>query len=601
VLLAALAIVAGGDTSAQAGATIAFQSQGPTSAPRDVYGIYTMGSRGEDLKRVSDRGHVSGLGLSPTGDKLAYSMSVFNGPGYGTAASFGDVYVQDLATGAEQMVYQGVNGGNPAFRNVRFTPDGSHLLGAIDGIYSMRTDGTRLRELVDFGQAGLYYPTMSSTGKLAFLSDRTPAGDLFGTTSNGATRLMLYIVDFEGAAPRLLTDPTTYDTVDVPTFRPDGSRVAFPAIKKPDNFYRDFDLDLGTGTAAELTNVRMWPEWETASPESAETMLTASGSDRIDRVDISNGRQLFHLDAWDVQLIRSPQEPGAGWGDPAVGNPPPGAPPETKIDAGPAGATTDSTPTFAFSSSEAGSTFYCRVDGAPFTACASPFTTSPLTGGGHTFQVRAVDAAGATDPSPASRSFSVDSPPVEAASAVPPGRYLLKSERNYVRDRSGPEIALGRLYGDERMDVTYVSPGGWAWGMAYGHVHTCRWAQFQYKHKGKWKERFRKDPHSFTKYSRKCGPSHPIPQSKWSNGETNGRSKGDGSPAKIKSSCRPLHYWDNWSFRKGSGRPEDGQEPKKRTLVLFRYTTPHGKGAMVRLVNSHQWVFVRRKCLKYPI
>src|SRR6185437_11372143 len=45
--------------------------------------------------------------------------------------------------------------------------------------------------------------------------------------------------------------------------------------------------------------------------------------------------------------------------------------PATTIDATPTDPSNDTTPTFSFSSSEAGSTFECRVDGAGWTACSS--------------------------------------------------------------------------------------------------------------------------------------------------------------------------------------------------------------------------------------
>jgi hypothetical protein len=82
--------------------------------------------------------------------------------------------------------------------------------------------------------------------------------------------------------------------------------------------------------------------------------------------------------------------------------------PQTTIDSGPSGLTTDSTPTFTFSSSEGSSSFQCRVDAASFAACSSPFTTAALADGSHTFDVRATDGAGNTDSTPASRSFTVD-------------------------------------------------------------------------------------------------------------------------------------------------------------------------------------------------
>jgi CSLREA domain-containing protein len=94
--------------------------------------------------------------------------------------------------------------------------------------------------------------------------------------------------------------------------------------------------------------------------------------------------------------------------------------PDTVITAGPSGPTNDTTPTFAFSS-EAGATFECRVDTASFATCTSPQTTSPLDGGSHTFEVRARDGAGNSDPSPASRSFAIDtSDPSITLSGPPP-------------------------------------------------------------------------------------------------------------------------------------------------------------------------------------
>jgi hypothetical protein len=81
--------------------------------------------------------------------------------------------------------------------------------------------------------------------------------------------------------------------------------------------------------------------------------------------------------------------------------------PQTTIDSGPAGTTNDPTPTFAFSSTEAGSDFECRLDTGAFAPCASPHTTAPLADGPHTFQVRATDPAGNTDPSPAERNFNL--------------------------------------------------------------------------------------------------------------------------------------------------------------------------------------------------
>jgi large repetitive protein len=83
-------------------------------------------------------------------------------------------------------------------------------------------------------------------------------------------------------------------------------------------------------------------------------------------------------------------------------------PPETTITKGPSGTVTISSATFEFSSSETGSAFECSLDGAAFERCASPKVYSGLTDGSHTFEVRAIDSAGNTDPTPDKRTWTVD-------------------------------------------------------------------------------------------------------------------------------------------------------------------------------------------------
>ena len=95
----------------------------------------------------------------------------------------------------------------------------------------------------------------------------------------------------------------------------------------------------------------------------------------------------------------------------STGPPPDTTAPDTTITEGPTGTTDDETPTFAFTSTEPGSVYECRVDAAAWGECASPWTTAALSDGPHTASVRATDAAGNTDGSPATRSFTVASSP----------------------------------------------------------------------------------------------------------------------------------------------------------------------------------------------
>lgn len=82
----------------------------------------------------------------------------------------------------------------------------------------------------------------------------------------------------------------------------------------------------------------------------------------------------------------------------------------TTIDFGPVdgSATRDPTPMFEFSSSTAGSTFSCRLDGGSWLPCTAPRHLGPLEEGNHNFEVRSTSPSGVTDPTPAASAFVVD-------------------------------------------------------------------------------------------------------------------------------------------------------------------------------------------------
>jgi Flp pilus assembly pilin Flp len=94
-----------------------------------------------------------------------------------------------------------------------------------------------------------------------------------------------------------------------------------------------------------------------------------------------------------------------GPGGPGGGDPP-AAP---TIASGPTNWTSSSNASFTFSSAQAGVGFECKVDGGGFTACTSPFAQGGLSGGAHSFSVRAT--AGGTPGSPATFSWSIWGPP----------------------------------------------------------------------------------------------------------------------------------------------------------------------------------------------
>jgi len=91
--------------------------------------------------------------------------------------------------------------------------------------------------------------------------------------------------------------------------------------------------------------------------------------------------------------------------------------PDTGITQGPSGTVNSSSATFEFNSTEANSTFETRLDNGAWVAngTATSKAYNNLTDGSHTFDVRATDAAGNVDLTPASRSWTVQTdstPPV---------------------------------------------------------------------------------------------------------------------------------------------------------------------------------------------
>ena len=124
---------------------------------------------------------------------------------------------------------------------------------------------------------------------------------------------------------------------------------------------------------------------------------------------------------WDAVLfpLRDTAGNSGSFGPPAgfpkvlsVGNTPADTtPPDTSIASGPSGTISSSSASFSFSATEAGSSFECKLDAGSWAACSSPRELTGLSEGSHNFSVRAKDAAGNTDASEATRSFTVDTTP----------------------------------------------------------------------------------------------------------------------------------------------------------------------------------------------
>ena len=124
-------------------------------------------------------------------------------------------------------------------------------------------------------------------------------------------------------------------------------------------------------------------------------------------------------------------------------------PPRTRIDSGP-GPGSSSRAEFSFSSDDAASTFECRLDAGPWTACASPITYFSVADGAHVFSVRARDRAGNVDPVPPTYNWKATHAPIAVAS---PTQTRALTGETIRFDASASLAAEGRTIVDYAWDL----------------------------------------------------------------------------------------------------------------------------------------------------
>src|SRR5947208_529438 len=99
-------------------------------------------------------------------------------------------------------------------------------------------------------------------------------------------------------------------------------------------------------------------------------------------------------------------------------------PPQTTLTSQPPAATGETSAGFSFTASESGASFACKLDAGSWGSCSSPKSYSALAVGTHTFSVRATDAAGNVDATPAVGSWTVEKEPAPPADTTPPQTTL---------------------------------------------------------------------------------------------------------------------------------------------------------------------------------
>jgi hypothetical protein len=161
-----------------------------------------------------------------------------------------------------------------------------------------------------------------------------------------------------------------------------------PAITGPDGPTNDATPSFGI-TANGAASVTCWVD--SGDPDPCGPSFTSS--------QLADGPHTLHVHAVDAA-----GNAGTASRDFAVDT----EPPETTITGHPGDRTTETQPTFAFTADDDPATFTCRIDADPWMACTSETTVGPLTLGSHAFEVRAADALGNTDQTPARHEFVVE-------------------------------------------------------------------------------------------------------------------------------------------------------------------------------------------------
>jgi hypothetical protein len=110
--------------------------------------------------------------------------------------------------------------------------------------------------------------------------------------------------------------------------------------------------------------------------------------------------------------------------------------PDSTITASPSNPSASTSASFSFTASEPGSTFECQLDGGGFSGCTSPQPYTGLADGSHTFSVRATDAAGNTDASPATVTWTVDLSAPESTISSGPSDPTVSTDASFNFDSS---------------------------------------------------------------------------------------------------------------------------------------------------------------------
>ena len=401
-----------------------------TATAQDVAGNYSSPSSGRTL--VIDTTPPSAPAISnPAGDRVTQSRDLTVS---GTATAAILVRVLDGTSPAGTVTADAVGGWRVSLTGL---PDGAHPISAVTQDVAGNTSAAAATRTVTVDTVA---PDTAITDMPPDPVSRTTADFSFSATQSGSTlqcRLdgapfatctspkpyaglsdgtHTFAVRAIDAAGNIDATPATYSWT-VNAALPDRPVITSPASGSSSSS----STVTVSGTAGPAVTVEVFD----GTISQGTTTSAGGGTWSLPVAGLADGSHAFAARATN----------GAGssaLSTPAVSVTVDTAAPNTSIDSGPADPTNATSATFGFSSSETATTFECRVDGAPFAACATPKTVTGLADGSYTFEVRAIDRAGNTDPTPASRTWTVDTAAPDTSITSGPSGILASPDASFA-------------------------------------------------------------------------------------------------------------------------------------------------------------------------
>jgi uncharacterized protein (TIGR03382 family) len=329
--------------------------------------------------------------------------------------------------GGGRVLFQAATGGTCNLNLVGALPGNQQDPSALDGnTYGATAGGNGVPTLLAGGFVVLPTPTVSSPAEGRIINNRRP---VISGTARPNTTVILYIDGVE--AGRVTSDAAGNYSFTPTTDLPEGSRrvqaaVELDAVQSPRSADRTFTVDVTppdtrfVSTPPSTTNATsatfQFAYDAVGAPEPGSVTFQCKLDTELDFTACPNPRTYTSLGAGPHTLfVRAVDEAGNvdttpvryDWTVDLT-------PPDTRITAGPPRYTNATGASFSFTheGTEPGVRYECKLSTEPaFTSCTSPRTYAGLSDGDYTFQVRAVDAAGNVDPTPASQLWTVDTTP----------------------------------------------------------------------------------------------------------------------------------------------------------------------------------------------